>query len=214
MRVLVCIKRVPNAAGKIVQPPTSARWRRAPGSRSARTSGDRGAVRLVEANGGESVVLTLGPADPVEQLRDAMAVGVSRAIHLETDGQEWDAQATAGAIVDAIRADEDASGPFDLVLFGNESADAGGYQVGIRAYARRPVRGSRASPSRRDRAPSRRAGRDVYELPSRRSSPSSRANVPRHRRFRPEPASAGRLSRLRGPASRLEMVRPRRPRGQ
>ena len=99
------------------------------------------AVRLVEAHGGESVVLTLGPAEAAEQLRDAMALGVDRAIHLVTQGEEWDAQATAAAIVDAIRADEAANGDFDLVLFGNESADAGGYQVGIRAaYALgRPV---------------------------------------------------------------------------
>jgi electron transfer flavoprotein beta subunit len=34
--------------------------------------------------------------------------------------------------VDAIRADEAASGPFDIVFFGNESADSGGFQVGAR----------------------------------------------------------------------------------
>jgi electron transfer flavoprotein beta subunit len=90
------------------------------------------AVRLVEANGGESVVLTLGPTEAVEQLRDAMALGIDRAIHLQTDGEEWDPEATAAAIVDAIRADESASGPFDLVFFGNESADSGGFQVGAR----------------------------------------------------------------------------------
>jgi electron transfer flavoprotein beta subunit len=94
------------------------------------------AVRLIEANGGESVVLTLGPTEAEEQLRDTMALGADRAIHLVSDGQEWDPQATAGAIVDAIRADEAANGPFDLVFFGNESADSGGFQVGIRvAYA-------------------------------------------------------------------------------
>src|SRR5436853_3778162 len=94
------------------------------------------AVRLVEAAGGESVVLTLGPAEAVEQLRDAMALGIDRGILLQTDGAEWDGEATAAAIVDAIRADEAASGPFDLIFFGNESADAGGYQVGLRvAYA-------------------------------------------------------------------------------
>ena len=89
------------------------------------------AVRLVEANGGESVVLTLGPAEAVEQLRDAW--------HRHRPGDpprdrrdEWDAQATAGAIVEAIRVDEAAYGAFDIVLFGNESADSGGYQVGIR----------------------------------------------------------------------------------
>src|SRR3984893_435586 len=102
------------------------------------------AVRLIEANGGESVVLTLGPPEAVEQLRDAMALGIDRAIHLQTgagrgqgasdagraqgasDPDEWDGEATAGAIVDAIRADEAAAGPFDLVFFGNEAADSGG----------------------------------------------------------------------------------------
>jgi electron transfer flavoprotein beta subunit len=90
------------------------------------------AVRLVEGFGGEAVVLTLGPAEAEEQLRDCLAIGADRGILLKTDGLEWDAQATAAAIVDAIRGEE----PFDLILFGNESADAGGYQVGIRvAYA-------------------------------------------------------------------------------
>ena len=90
------------------------------------------AVRLIEANGGESVVLTLGPAEAVEQLRDAMALGIDRAIHLQTDSVEWDPEATAAAMLDAIRADESAAGPFDLVFFGNESADSGGFQVGAR----------------------------------------------------------------------------------
>jgi electron transfer flavoprotein alpha/beta subunit len=33
----------------------------------------------------------------IQQLRDCMAMGVDRAIHLQTDGEEWDSQATAGA---------------------------------------------------------------------------------------------------------------------
>jgi electron transfer flavoprotein beta subunit len=86
------------------------------------------AVRLVEVNGGETVVLTLGPAEAEEQLRDCMAIGAHRGILLKTDGADWDAQSTAGAIVDAIRSEE----PFDLIFFGNESADTGNYQVGIR----------------------------------------------------------------------------------
>jgi electron transfer flavoprotein beta subunit len=94
------------------------------------------AVRIVEAQGGSSTVLTLGPAAAEEQLRDALAVGIDRAILLETDGRDWDPMATASAIADAIRADEAANGQFDLILFGNESADTGGFQVGIRvAYA-------------------------------------------------------------------------------
>jgi len=89
------------------------------------------AVRIVEARGGEVVVLTLGPAEAEEQLRDCMAIGADRGILLKTDGRDWDAQATAGAIVAAVKDEQ-----FDLLLFGNESADAGNYQVGIRvAYA-------------------------------------------------------------------------------
>jgi electron transfer flavoprotein beta subunit len=87
------------------------------------------AVRIVEAGGGEVVVLTLGPAEAEEQVRDCMAIGADRGILLETSGEEWDAQATATAIVEAIRGEAE---PFDLLLFGNESADSAGYQVGIR----------------------------------------------------------------------------------
>src|SRR5436309_9510066 len=86
------------------------------------------AVRIVEADGGEVVVLTLGPAEAEEQVRDCMAIGADRGILLKTDGADWDAQATAAAILEAIRAEE----PFDLIVFGNESADAANYQVGIR----------------------------------------------------------------------------------
>ena len=67
------------------------------------------AVRLIEANGGESVVRTLGPPEAEEQLRDAMALGIDRAIHLVSDGAEWDPQGSAGAIVEAIRAKRTAS---------------------------------------------------------------------------------------------------------
>jgi electron transfer flavoprotein beta subunit len=90
------------------------------------------AVRIAEAQGGTTTVMTLGPAEAADQLRDAMAIGVDRAVHLETDGSDWDPVATAAALTAAIRDLEATSGPFDLILFGNESADSGGFQVGIR----------------------------------------------------------------------------------
>lgn len=144
MRVLVCVKRVPMTGGTIVltDDAQAIETRHLGFTISPHEEcGVEEAVRLIEANGGESVVLTLGPSEAEEQLRDAMALGADRAIHLVTDGNEWDPQATAAAIVEAIRADEGANGPFDLVFFGNESADSGGYQIGIRAaYALgRPV---------------------------------------------------------------------------
>src|SRR3990170_4230320 len=77
------------------------------------------AVRIVEAHGGESAVLTLGPSEAEEQLRDAMALGIDRAILLETDGGERDPGETAAAIAEAVSSQPAA---FDLLLFGNEAA--------------------------------------------------------------------------------------------
>jgi electron transfer flavoprotein beta subunit len=135
MRVAVCVKRVPITGGRIVLTDDACAintqhlgFTMSPHEEC----GVEEAVRLIEANKGDSVVITLGPPEAVEQLRDAMALGIDRAIHLQTDGQEWDGEATAAAIAEAIRAEEAASGPFDIVFFGNESADSGGFQVGIR----------------------------------------------------------------------------------
>lgn len=90
------------------------------------------AVQIVERLGGSVTVLTLGPDEAEKQLRDSMSVGADRAILLQTDGKEWDPMATANAIVDAVQAEKAAGQNFDLLLFGNEAADTGGYQVGIR----------------------------------------------------------------------------------
>src|SRR3989441_4884599 len=135
MNVLVCIKRVPATAGKITLTPDGqdidARYRDFPS-----TPHEDGAVdeagRMSEAPGGSTTVLTLGPEAAADQLRDAMALGIERAILLETDGREWDPVATAAAIVEAIEAERAGGHSYDLVLFGNESGDSAGYQVGVR----------------------------------------------------------------------------------
>jgi electron transfer flavoprotein beta subunit len=90
------------------------------------------AVRITAADPGRSVVLTLGPDDAVEQLRDAISIGMKEAVLLATGGEEWGPQATADAITAAIEAERDAGRGFDLMLFGNEAADTGDYQVPIR----------------------------------------------------------------------------------
>src|SRR6266480_4020746 len=136
MNILVCVKRVPLTGGKIVltddQRAISTRHLGFTVSPHEECAAEE-AVRLIEQHGGSSAVLTLGPPEAEEQLRDVMAIGVDRAIHLVAGEGERDPQATAAAIADAIRAEAE---PFDLLLFGNESADAGNYQVAIRvAYA-------------------------------------------------------------------------------
>ena len=163
------------------------------------------AVRIVEAGEGEVVVLTLGPPEAEEQIRDCMAIGADRGIHLETDGTEWDAQATAGAIVDAVRSEE----PFDLILFGNESADSGNYQVGIRvAYAlgMPVVTGLKGIEVQGDKVRCERdvgGARDVYEVPLPAVLTALEGlNLPRY------PSVPG---RLRAKSKPLAVVEPARP---
>lgn len=135
MNVLVCQKRVPATGGRISLTDDGqeidTRFLGFTVSPHEECAAEE-AVRIVGAHGGSSTVLILGPADAEEQLRDALAIGVDRALLLETDGAEWDPAATAGAIVDAVLAEEAAGTKFDLLLFGTEAADSADYQVGIR----------------------------------------------------------------------------------
>ena len=212
MRVLVCVKRVPMTGGTIVltEDAQAIETRHLGFTISPHEEcGVEEAVRLVEANGGESVVLTLGPDEAAEQLRDAMAIGIDRAIHLAVGNEEWDPQATAAAILEAIQEDEEAHGTFDLVFFGNESADAGNYQVGIRvahALGRPVATGLKAlavdggAVRCEQDAP---GGRDVYVL----SLPAvvtvlEGLNLPRY------PSVPGRLRAQRKP---VDMRSPARP---
>jgi electron transfer flavoprotein beta subunit len=133
------------------------------------------AIRLVETHGGDITVLTVGPAEAEEQLRYAISVGARHAVLVGTDdtaaGGDPDPQATARAIVDAVRHLESTQGAFDLLLFGNESADAGGFQVGIRvarALDRPMVNGIKAIAVADGVLTARRecdAGFEVYRLP-------------------------------------------------
>ncbi len=135
MNVLVCVKRVPATGGRVTLTDDAqaidTRYLGFTVSPHEECAAEE-AVRIVEAQGGSSTVLSLGPDEAADQLRDAMAIGVDRAILLETDGADWDPVATAGAIVDAVRVESDAGTLYDLLLFGNEAADSGDYQVAIR----------------------------------------------------------------------------------
>ena len=137
LRILACVKRVP-APGAQITLTADARaidarnlsFTTSPHEECAVEEG----LRLVEAHGGELTVLTVGPPEAEEQLRFAVSVGAQHAV-LVTAGDaadDPDPQATARAITEAVRVLEAEGGLFDLLLFGNESADAGGFQVGIR----------------------------------------------------------------------------------
>jgi len=212
VKVLVCIKRVPFTGGKMVLAPDgmSLETRHLGFTISPHEEcGVEEAVRLIEAGGGESVVLTLGPPEAVEQLRDAMALGIDRAIHLQTDGQEWDPEATSAAIVDAVRAEEAASGPFEIIFFGNESADSGGFQVGLRvAYVLgRPcatgLKGVKVEGQAVRCEQDTGNGRDVYVLPLPAAvTVREGLNLPRY------PSVPGRMRAARKPVTTFTPARP------
>lgn len=173
MRILVCVKRVPAPGARIIL---------SEDSRSIDTSllsftvspheecAVEEAVQIAERNAGTVTVLTLGPPDAEEQLRSALAVGANEAVLVPTDGEDWDPMSTASGLAAAI-GDLEADQPFDLILFGNESADAGGYQVGIRvahALSRPIVSGIKGVDVEDGSVRLRRdtpTGSEVYQLP-------------------------------------------------
>jgi electron transfer flavoprotein beta subunit len=134
--ILVCVKRVPMVGGRIAVTPDGQ-------DVDTRMSGFtvspheecavEEAVQLTQRLGGSVTVLTLGPPEAADQLRDMLALGASHALLLETGGREWGPMATADAIAEAARhRAESPDGPYDLLLFGNEAADTGDYQVPVR----------------------------------------------------------------------------------
>jgi len=177
VNILVCVKRVPQTGGRIVLTADGqAIDTRFLGHTISphEECGVEEAVRIVEKEGGATAVLTLGPPEAEEQLRDAMAIGIDRAILLETDGTEWDPVSTAGVIAETIEGQETANGQFDLILFGNEAADTGDFQVGVRvatALGRPIINGIKEiwfSDSRREVLARREApggGWETYDLP-------------------------------------------------
>ena len=179
MRILVCVKRVPAPGAKInitadgqAVDSTYLAFTTSPHEECAVEE----AVRLIEAHGGESTVLTLGPAEAEEQLRYAASIGVNKCVLLpikvdEKGSADWDPERTAAAIATAIQGVEAADGAFDLILFGNESADSGNFQIGIRvahALSRPMVNGIKGITIHGECAHARRetdAGVEVYHVP-------------------------------------------------
>lgn len=173
MRILVCIKRVPAPGARIVLTDDGQAidtkllsFTVSPHEECAVEE----AVQIAEAHDGTVTVLTLGPPEAEEQLRAALAVGAGEAVLIPTDGSDWDPISTATAITTAVE-ELEADGRFDLILFGNESADSGGYQVGIRvarSLGRPVVSGIKGIDIEDGQARLRRetpGGSEVYDVP-------------------------------------------------
>jgi len=130
MKIAVCLKQVP---ARDWQPRLNdARtWIREEDAAFEMNEPDQYALeeglRLKEAQGGEVVVCSAGPPRAAQVLREGLARGADRAIHVEADGLAGaDGFVVAGALAAAMRDER-----FDLVLTGLQSEDQGLAQTGV-----------------------------------------------------------------------------------
>lgn len=135
MEIIACVKRVPDTGSKIVLTDdqqgidtSNLGFTMSPHEECAVEE----SIQLAQDHGGTATALTLGPNEATEQVRTALAMQADEAVLLETDGGEWSAIDTARAIAEYVRDRTDDGRETDLLLFGNESADAANYQVGVR----------------------------------------------------------------------------------
>jgi electron transfer flavoprotein beta subunit len=142
--VLVCIKRVPDLGAEVSLTADSM-------SIDDRSLGHTVspheecavelAIQTASATGGEATVLTVGPDDATEQLRNALAVGCSAAVLVHADAAAYGPGDVAAAIADAVKAHEADGKTYDVIALGNDASDTGDFQVGIRLsyFLDRPV---------------------------------------------------------------------------
>jgi electron transfer flavoprotein beta subunit len=130
MKIAVCIKQVPtrewhprlNETGTWIRDQDASFEMNEPDAYALEE-----ALRLKEKHGGEVVVCSAGPARVAQVIREALARGADRAIHVEDDAlASADAGVTSESLANAMREET-----FDLVLTGLQSDDQGFAQVGV-----------------------------------------------------------------------------------
>lgn len=130
MKICVCVKHVPDTAATI----------KLEGENGFKDSeikfvanpydeyGVEEAVSLVEKQGGEVVIVTVGKASAVTTIRGAMAMGAHRAILVKTQGQFLDSGLTA----DALKIVMEQDGLPDMIFTGKGSVDTESFQTQYR----------------------------------------------------------------------------------
>jgi electron transfer flavoprotein beta subunit len=129
MNILVCIKQVPDAKDVRLDPKTNTLSRE--GVNSIMNPYDRHAleeaVRIKEQHGGTVVVLSMGPPQAMETLRDAISCGADEAVLVSDRAFAGaDTWATTYTLAKAVAKLE----PFDLILCGKQAIDGDTAQVG------------------------------------------------------------------------------------
>jgi electron transfer flavoprotein beta subunit len=124
MKIAVCVKQVPDATVHKKIDPATKRLDRS--GEAALNPTDLNAVeealRIKEAQGGEVVLVSLGPAKAVDSLRKALAMGADRAVLVSDEGAAGsDLLGTSRALAAVLEREAP-----DLVLFGQASSDGDG----------------------------------------------------------------------------------------
>src|SRR5262249_1348110 len=130
MKIAVCIKQVPTREWQ-PRVDESKTWIRESDASFEMNEPDayalEEALRLKEKHSGEVVVCSAGPSRVAQGIREALARGADRAIHVEDDGlAAADAFVTSAGLASAMKDEK-----FDLVLTGLQSDDQGFAQVGV-----------------------------------------------------------------------------------
>lgn len=128
MKIMVCIRRVPDTAarikiaadGKSIEL-ADAEYVINPYEEYALEQG----VQLKEKHGGEVTVLTVGPEKSTQMIMKALALGADNAIHLRTEDSKADSSSIARTIAAELK-----TSTFDVLLFGKKGVDDDNQQVG------------------------------------------------------------------------------------
>ncbi len=139
MKILVCIKRVPDVAGEVMLTADA----QAVDARHVgytvsnhESSAVELAIRVADATGGTVTLLTVGSPESSDQLRHMLGLGCSAATLVEADPARLGPADVAREIAAVVTDHAGRGEGYDLVLLGNDAADTGDFQVGIRlAYA-------------------------------------------------------------------------------
>ncbi len=129
MKIVVCIKQVPNTTDVRINPETNTLIRE--GVESIINPFDMYAIeegiRLKEKYGGETIVLTMGAPMAESALREAVSLGIDKAVLLTDRGFAGaDTLATAFTLAAAI----DQLDGADIILMGKQASDGDTGQVG------------------------------------------------------------------------------------
>lgn len=130
MKILVAIKQVP-VRDSVLRVPPGAHWIDSSDLEYEINEPDayalEEALQLREAYGGEVIALIAGPDRVSSTIREALAKGADRAIHVEVEDIEaWDSLSTARLLAAAITPESP-----DLILTGLQSDDLGAGQTGV-----------------------------------------------------------------------------------